>query len=239
MTDFEWVEDVSVDLVQHVGDDHSVLAAMLVSTQGPESLRMLGQETQEADYGRINFLMKGRHGSPFESNSMTFFVEAPIAVFREWQRHRVQSFNEESGRYTELKPRFYIPGPDRPLVQVGKPGHYEFVPGTDDQYLSTMAAIKSSCTQSYGFYQQMLDAGIAKEVARGVLPVYTMSSMYATMNARSAMAFLSLRTKELDSKFPSFPMYEIELAARKVEAAFGEIFPLTYRSFCENGRVCP
>ena len=73
--------------------------------------------------------MRDRHGSPFEHNSMTFYVQAPIFVFREFMRHRIASYNEESGRYRELRPVFYVPGPERKLTQIGKPGAYEFVDG--------------------------------------------------------------------------------------------------------------
>ena len=78
--------------------------------------------------------MRDRHGSPFEHNSMTFYVQAPIFVFREFMRHRIASYNEESGRYRELRPVFYVPGPERKLIQEGKPGAYVFVDGTPEQY---------------------------------------------------------------------------------------------------------
>ena len=74
--------------------------------------------------------MRDRHGSPFEHNSMTFFVRAPIFVWREHMRHRIASYNEESGRYRQLEPVFYVPDHRRPVVQVGKTGAYEFLAGT-------------------------------------------------------------------------------------------------------------
>jgi thymidylate synthase (FAD) len=209
---------------------------MLISTNGtvPEDW------DEDAKYGRINFLMKNRHGSPFEHNSFTFRVEAPIVVFREWHRHRIGwSYNEMSGRYTELPPDFYSPGPQRALVQQGKPGSYEFVPGDERQYQMVSHGMAASFEAAWRDYQYLLDHGIAKEVARGVLPVYTYSQMYATCNARSLMAFLSLRTKDDNSKFPSFPMYEIDVCARKMEAVFAMHMPLTHRAFEENGRVAP
>jgi thymidylate synthase (FAD) len=85
----------------------------------------------------------------------------------------------------------------------------------------------------------MLAAGIAREVARIVLPLSIYSSMYVTMNARSLMNFLSLRTKREGSHFPSFPQREIELAAEQMEAVFAELMPLTFAAFNENGRVAP
>lgn len=220
-----------------MGSDGSVLEAMLVSTQGSDALK---HEDSDSSYARINFLMKNRHGSPFEHNSMKFYIEAPIFVFREFHRHRIGwSYNEMSGRYKELEPVFYLPGTERPLIQEGKPGHYTFVPGTEQQTVSTFNQLAQSYKTAYDTYQNLLDQGIAKEVARVCLPVGIYSSMFATCNARSLMAFLSLRTKEEGSKFPSYPQYEIELVARRMEVEFAKLFPLTYKSFVENGRVCP
>ncbi|HUM87637.1 MAG TPA: FAD-dependent thymidylate synthase, partial [Actinomycetota bacterium] len=182
---------------------------------------------------------RDRHGSPFEHNSMTFFVSAPIFVFREFMRHRMASYNEESGRYRELNPVFYVPGPERKLVQQGKPGAYEFVDGDESQHEVVVAQTKAACEQAYAAYQAMLDAGIAREVARGVLPVATYSSMYVTMNARSLMNFLSLRTKRPDAAFPSFPQREIEMVADRMENYWAELMPLTHAAFENNGRVAP
>ena len=92
---------------------------------------------------------------------------------------------------------------------------------------------------AYAAYQRMLEAGIAREVARGVLPVATYSSMYVTLNARSLMNFLSLRTKRPDSHFPSFPQREIEMVADKMETAWAQLMPLTHAAFEANGRVAP
>ena len=150
-------------------------------------------EDEKRDKGLINYLMRDRHGSPFEHNSMTFYVQAPIFVFREFMRHRIASYNEESARYRELNPVFYVPAPDRNLIQVGKPGAYDFVPGTAEQAALTREATIHAVTVAYQEYERMLEAGIAREVARGVLPVATYSSMYVTMNARSLMNFLSLQ----------------------------------------------
>ena len=177
--------------------------------------------------------------SPFEHNSMTFFVSAPIFVFREFQRHRIASYNEESGRYRELRPVFYVPGPERKLVQEGKPGHYVFVDGTSEQHDVVVSATQESCRQAYAAYKQMLDVGIAREIARGVLPVATYSSMYVTVNARSLMNFLSLRTKREGSTFPSFPQREIEMVAEQMEAEWARLMPLTHAAFNAAGRVAP
>ena len=238
MADLEFRSDVTVELVRATAQDADVLFAARVSTKGEQSLEDVGGDAERSQ-GLINYLMRDRHGSPFEHNSMTFFVSAPIFVFREFMRHRMASYNEESGRYRELQPVFYVPGPERKLVQEGKPGAYDFVDGTAEQYETAVAQTKAACEQAYAAYQAMLAAGVAREVARGVLPVATYSSMYVTMNARSLMNFLSLRTKRPDAAFPSFPQREIEMVADRMEQFWTELMPLTHSAFERNGRVAP
>ncbi|MET7300852.1 FAD-dependent thymidylate synthase [Embleya sp. NPDC005575] len=231
--------DVTVELIKHSAADQDVLWAARVSTAGEKSLDELEKDASRSK-GLINFLMRDKHGSPFEHNSMTFFVSAPIFVFREFHRHRVGwSYNEESGRYRELQPVFYVPAEDRKLVQQGKPGAYVFVDGTPEQYKTVDSATRESYEAAYAGYQRMLEAGVAREVARTTLPVGLYSSMYATCNARSLMHFLGLRTKREDATFPSFPQREIEMVAEKMEAAWAELMPLTYAAFNTNGRVAP
>ena len=234
MLDITYRSDMTVELVDHMGDDASIVRAMMVSTQGADALEA------ESSYGRINFLMKNRHGTPFEHASMTFYMEMPIFVFREFHRHRIGwSYNEMSGRYKELPPTFYVPAPNRNLVQVGKAGAYEFVPGDSDQYNGAISTMQQVYGEAYYAYKQMLENGVAKEVARVVLPVGTYSAQFATCNPRSLMAFLSLRTKHENAKFPSFPQREIEMVAEEMETVFAGLFPMTWKAFCENGRVCP
>jgi thymidylate synthase (FAD) len=238
IADIRFRSDVTVELVRSSAEDADVLFAARVSTKGEHSLTDVGADPTRSK-GLINFLMRDRHGTPFEHNSMTFFISAPIFVFREFMRHRVFSYNEESGRYRKLEPVFYVPGPDRRLVQEGKPGHYEFFPGSAEQHKIVDEATRRSCEQAYAAYLEMLEAGVAREVARGVLPVATYSSMYTTCNARALMGFLSLRTKRDDSRFPSFPQREIEMVAEKMEAEWARLMPLTHAAFEEHGRVSP
>jgi thymidylate synthase (FAD) len=234
----EFRSDVTVELVRASARDADVLFAARVSTKGEQSLEDVDADPERSK-GLINFLMRDRHGSPFEHNSMTFYVRAPIFVFRELMRHRIASYNEESGRYRELRPVFYVPGPDRKLVQQGKPGHYQFVDGTPDQHKLVEEETRRLCTEAYAAYQRMLDAGVAREVARIVLPLTIYSSAYVTVNARSLMNILSLRTRRDDARFPSFPQREIEMVAEKMEAAWARLMPLTHAAFERNGRVAP
>jgi thymidylate synthase (FAD) len=231
--------EVTVELVKANAADSDVVWAARVSTAGEMSLEARDEDPQRSA-GLIRYLMRDRHGSPFEHTSMTFLVSAPIFVFREFMRHRVGwSYNEESGRYRQLDPVFYVPGPDRKLVQEGKAGQYTFVDGTEEQHKLAVEVIEDASRRAYDAYLELLDAGIAREVARGVLPVGTFSSMYASCNARSLMHFLGLRTRREDARFPSYPQREIEMVADEMEGHFARLMPITHAAFQANGRVAP
>ena len=230
--------DVTVELVKASAADSDVVFAARVSTQGERSKASVDADASESG-GLIRFLMRERHGSPFEHSVMTFYVSAPIFVWREHMRHRMTSYNEESGRYRVLEPVFYTPAPERNLVQVGKPGAYEFVPGTPEQHAEVTDAVRTATTEAYRQYTRMLDAGVAREVARTVLPLSIYSSAYVTMNARAMMNFLSLRRHTDDSRFPSYPQREIEMVAERYEEHWAGLMPLTHAAFVANGRVAP
>jgi thymidylate synthase (FAD) len=235
MNEIIFRSDVTVELIDSMGGDDAVVRSARVSTSSDS--RNVDMGTKEE--GLINYLMRDRHGSPFEHNAFTFFIEAPIFVFREFMRHRIASYNEESGRYKELSPVFYVPGDDRKIIQRGKPGAYVFEEGDYSQVKGVQAMTRLSSERSYEIYKKMLDDGVAREVARGVLPVNIYSSMYVTMNARALMNFLSLRTTREGTHFPSFPQREIEMVAEKMEEFFAEKMPTTYETFNKNGRVAP
>ena len=235
--DIQFSDDVVVELVKKSAGDAEVAYSARVSTEGQRSLVFSKHEDEIG--GLINFLMRERHGSPFEHSSFTFYVKAPIFVWREHMRHRIASYNEESGRYKVLEPEFYVPSRERKLVQVGKTGEYSFEEGTDAQYAVTMGSIMSSSRNAYQGYLNMLEVGVAKEVARMALPVNIYSSAYVTMNARALMNFLSLRQSAEGSHFPSYPQREIEMVAEKYEKFFATNMPLTYKAFVDNGRVAP
>lgn len=238
MSEVIFRSDVVARHRDHMGGDESIIEAMLVSSDKDQLVEEM-LEIPKTE-GRIRFLMRKKHGTPFEHNALKFYVEAPIFVFREWHRHRIGwSYNEQSGRYSELPPMFYIPPSNRPIKQVGKPGAYSYVMGTYDEYEWLARDIKSQAISQYMSYKMRLDRGVAKEVARMSLGVNIYSKMYATCNARSLMAFLSLRTNEPTATFPSTPMWEIEAAARLTEEAFKSLFPITYSAWVEFGRVAP
>lgn len=232
----EFRSDMTVKLVDAMASDPAVVQAARVSTLGEGAVE---QEGSDRDKGLINYLMRDRHGSPFEHAVFKFYIEAPIFVWREFMRHRIASYNEESGRYKELKPVFYVPDRERKLIQTGKPGAYVFEPGTEDQHYNVSTEFASISEAAYGSYQFMLQEGVAREVARMVLPLNIYSSAFVTMNARSLMNFLSLRTKVDGSTFPSFPQREIEMVAEEMEHHFLMKMPNTHTAFRQNGRVAP
>jgi thymidylate synthase (FAD) len=189
-------------------------------------------EMDEADAGLIRFLMRERHGTPFEHNAFRFHIRCPIFVAREWMRHRVGSFNEFSLRYAKATEDFYVPEPEDVRTQVGKPGAYTFE--TVDPELADEArdALREVYEHAYATYERLVDAGVAREVARSALPVGAYTEFYWTVNARSLMNFVSLRAAETAQR-------EIRRYAKAVERFLEEHMPVTHAAFIANGRVSP
>jgi len=211
-----------------------------VSVTRSAQVSVKGENKPDTDTPRlINYLMSARHGSPFEHATFTWFVKAPIFVFREFHRHRIASYNEMSGRYTELLPEFYLPAEKRPLYNVGTSARPEFAPAPADIFTLMEDTVADAYNAAWDSYQYLLRNGIANEVARIVLPVGIMSQMYVTMNARALMNFLSLRIDHPDSAVRSRPQYEIQLVAEKMEEDFKELMPHTWKAWHDNGRVAP
>lgn len=231
------MSEISVELVNTQASDLQIIRAARVSTVGDKAQG----EVNEEGYvdGLINYLMKSRHGSPFEHTHFTFMVHAPLFTIRHMMRHRMWSFNEESARYKELDSAFYVPDRSRALKQIGKPGHYQYVEGTEAEYRLIVDATTTAYTSAYAEYQRMLAAGVARELARVVLPVAVYSSVYASCNARSLMHFLSLRTNRQDATYVSHPQREVEVVAEAMEMEFARLMPLTHGAFERYGRVSP
>lgn len=237
-----FTSDVTVTQVQSMGGDHMVLAAMQVSTSAEAALALAIPGSEESSYGRINYLMKHRHGTPFEHGSLSLFVHAPVAVWWEWVRHRIgHSFNLESGRYSVLKPVFWIPRRTRPMTPARehKSARPRFDVVSDDVYLKTIRTMKRAYRIQWAAYQVMLAMGIANEVARTVLGFGIYYSGWVTVNPRSLMAFISLRTHNPEATYVSYPAAEINEAATQAERLLEAGWPLTYRAFVANGRVAP
>ena len=222
MTEIEFTSENKVELVQYMGGDDMVALAAWVSFNRDNEERL--KDTNRVE-GLINFLWENSHTSPFEHSVFTFAIETPIFVAREYMRHRAASYNEMSGRYTVMPHKFYLPDVTvRPLQQEGKAGNYYFVPGTYFQERLVDGEFRRVLTEVANSYEKMLNAGIAKEVARDILPLGTYTRFYVTMNARNLMHFLNLRTS-------NEALYEIREIAAGVEAIFAERMPLTYSAY--------
>jgi thymidylate synthase (FAD) len=222
----EVLDDGFVRLDGCLADDLSVVNAARVS------FGVRRERIEERDEGLVRFLMRDRHGSPFEHNSFRFHVRCPIFVAREWFRHRVGSFNEYSARYARMEPVFYLPAAEDVRSQVGKPGSYTFEPVGPVIATRTRDRMAESYRGAYAAYEAMLADGVAKEVARSVLPVGIYTEFYWTLNARSLMNFLSLRNAPTAQR-------EIQRYAEAVERFFAERMPVTHAAFVAQDRVAP
>ncbi|MBA2460286.1 MAG: FAD-dependent thymidylate synthase [Actinobacteria bacterium] len=151
------------------------------------------EQLDEADEGLIRFLMRDRHGTPFEHNAFRFHIRCPIFVAREWFRHRIGSFNEFSMRYAKATEDFYIPEPEDVRSQVGKPGSYSFEPVDPELAEHTREELQAVYDSAYATYTRLVEQGVARELARSVLPVGAYTEFYWTVNARALMNFVSLR----------------------------------------------
>jgi thymidylate synthase (FAD) len=186
----------------------------------------------ESDEGLIRFLMRERHGTPFEHNSFRFHVRAPLFVAREWFRHRVGSFNEFSMRYARATDDFYVPEPEDVRTQVGKPGSYSFETVDPEVAETTREELRAVYDAAYEAYERLVELGVARELARLVIPVGAYTEFYWTVNARSLMNFVSLRAAETAQR-------EIRRYADACERLFAERMPVTHAAFVALDRVAP
>ena len=215
-----------VRLDEAMADDLSVVNGARVSFARHKA------EMDDSDAGLIRFLMRERHGTPFEHNAFRFHIRAPIFVAREWFRHRVSSFNEFSMRYAKATDDFYVPEPEDVRTQVGKPGAYSFEPVSDEVAETTREELQQVYATAYATYERLVELGVARELARAVLPVGAYTEFYWTVNARALMNFLSLRNSENAQR-------EIRRYAEACERFFAERMPITYEAFVASGRVAP
>jgi thymidylate synthase (FAD) len=209
-----------------MADDLSVVNAARVSFARRK------EEMDESDEGLIRFLMRDRHGTPFEHNSFRFHIRCPIFVAREWFRHRVGSFNEFSMRYAKATDDFYVPAPDDVRTQTGKPGAYTFEPVDEELAEETREAMQEVYERAFATYERLVEAGVARELARSVLPVGAYTEFYWTVNARALMNFVSLRNAETAQR-------EIRKYAEAVETFLAAKMPVTHAAFVAADRIAP
>ena len=215
-----------VILDSSMADDLSVVNSARVS------FAKRSETLDQAAIGLINFLMRERHGTPFEHNSFRFHIKCPIFVAREWFRHRIGSFNEFSARYSEVPNEFFSPLLEDVRKQTGKPGSYTFEKMDLSDAERAKKIIEENNTSAYNSYLELLEMGVAKELARSVLPVSMYTQFYWTVNARALMNFLSLRTAES-------AQVDIRRYAKDVERIFESQMPITHEAWIKNGRIAP
>jgi thymidylate synthase (FAD) len=199
------------------------------TVNGGASVTALRNLLSIKDKGLLNFLMRERHTSPFELVQVELAVQLPIFVAREWMRHRTQSFNEMSARYTQMPRLFYVPAEIR--EQKGKPGAYYYEP-MSDRVMAVRARqrIEAMCNVAFDEYEYLMSEGVAKEQARLVLPVGTYTKMVVSANLLNWMRFLSLRNHE-------HAQYEIRVYAEAIEELLQQVAPVAMEKFVEHGRL--
>lgn len=205
-------------LVDFCGGDEMVVRAARIS-HGKEL------KGSEQDQRLISYMMRHRHGTPFEHSLFIFHVKAPIFVARQWFRHRIGSFNEISGRYVDYPEEFYVPIKMRAPDPKNKQGSVEAEFQNEKELLKTY---EDSISQSYQAYRKLVESGVAKEIARAVLPLALYTQFYWSVNPRSLMNFISLRVSD-EAQF------EIRQYAERITFFMKDKMPWTFRAFLEFG----
>ena len=211
-----------VRLVESMGSDLSIVRNARVSYDA----EWRAGDDDGKDAKLLNYLLKNKHTSPFESCVFTFDVKAPIFIFRQWHRHRTWSFNEISARYAELPEEFYVPD----VAQITTQSATNKQMRTDTQHPDAQehaTAIRNANRMSFAAYKDMIAAGVPRELARSVLPVGTYSHMFATVDLHNLFHFLKLRLH-------SHAQYEIRVYAEAMLELIEPIVPISTAAFREH-----
>ena len=228
------IADDAIAVLDHgfVRLDDAMASDLSVVNAARVSFARRKEEMDDSDAALVRFLMRDRHGTPFEHNAFRFHVRCPIFVAREWMRHRVGSFNEFSMRYARATDDFYVPAAEDVRTQVGKPGAYSFEPVDAELAERTREELQAVYETAYAAYGRLVEQGVARELARAVLPVGAYTEFYWTVNARSLMNFLSLRAAESAQR-------EIRRYAEACGRFLADLMPVTYDAFVAAGRTAP
>lgn len=211
-----------IRLVDFMGGDNRVVSSARVSF-GAVS------KGEEQDKRLIKYLLEHSHHTPFEHCYFQFHICCPIFVARQWMRHRWGSYNEVSARYTQVKDEFYIPSQFRGQDTKNKQGS---VPTSSLDQQALIKLYEDSVEASYAAYNKLIEAGVAREMARGVLPVCQYTQFYWSVNARSLLNFLSLRTDK-------HAQWEIRVYADAIAKIFQEKMPWSWAAFEDLSRKLP
>jgi|CXWL01.1.fsa_nt_gi thymidylate synthase (FAD) len=221
-----------IELIESWGSDERIVESARMSTN--KGFQGWGTKDTPGDEKLLCYLWEHKHATPFEMAGATFEVQAPLIVFREWHRHRTQSYNELSARYTPMPDRNYLPSMDR-LMQNASGSNKQAGTVPDAAQLTGDAAARwlEGLCQHYldaeTLYQEGLKAGVPKELARLVIPVGRYSRMRASANLRNWLGFLTLR---LDPH----AQYEIRVYAQALSGLLRDKFPRTMQLFEETSK---
>lgn len=230
MTEPTFRSSMTVELIDSMGTEESIVRAARVSTTGADS------RGAAANTGLLKRLYADGHGTPFESCVLSFYFEVPIFVSRQIVKHRLSSINEVSGRYSELEGVFHVNALDRKIVQVGKTADYEFEYGSIEHTARSVKRSKKVARVAWETYLEDLEDGTSKEVARKVLPVSTYTQMYMTANLRSWLNFIQLRVDwGEDATKRSHAQYEVERVGAQVSHIIRNLYPTVWESFVAAG----
>lgn len=205
-----------IELVDHMGNEKDVCRSARVSHAKDEE-----ETTPAKDANLIRYLLNMGHWSPFEHVSMTWYVGAPIFVTRQWMRHKSWSFNEVSGRYSELPDAYYLPEKFRGQDPGNKQGSIE---GSSHEWMMARDEMEQAMWHGAYAYQQALRTGVAKEVARMCLPLSTYTRLYASCTLRSLLHFLK------DRCAPEAQL-EIRLYAEAMREMASRLWPETISNY--------
>jgi thymidylate synthase (FAD) len=242
MTEIQFKSTIDVEVIQQCGSDEIIARAAWVLPKDATLTPQGTPITPEAVEKVLKFMIDKRHGTPFEHGFLTVRVNAPIKVWREWHRHRIgHSYNEESGRYKQLAPVFWIPPIERPMLRPEgfRSMNPKFELVTPEEYDQIVVEMTHAYAETYNRYVKLLDMGVDRGLARDVLGVGIFSACWVSCNPRSIMSFLELRTNCPEAKRPSKPLWEIDNAARQLETIFARYWPITHKLWNENGRMAP
>lgn len=208
-----------VRYIDHMGTDARILEAARVSYKSKG-------KGEEADKKLLTYLWKNRHTSPFEMCKLTLNIKMPIFIMRQYVRHRMQNLNEVSARYTELPNEFYLPTEWRAQDTKNKQGSVAQKFTQEQEKLFTLKLL-NHCEESYALYQWMIGEGVAREMARMVLPVNIYTEIYTCWDLKNLLHFVSLRDD-------SHAQLEIQQYGKAIKEILTDLFPWTMEAYESN-----
>ena len=210
----------SIRLLDSMGDDFRVLDAARVSHGNSDS----AERTYAGNLRLLKYLLKNHHTSPFEHVQFNFLVECPIFIARQWMRHRTWSFNEVSARYTEVDERYYSPTAFRSQAEKNKQASGANL--DDAEEAIAQGVYVDAMDTAFIYYKTLLDQGVAREMARMVLPVATITSFYASVDLHNLLKFIELRDHEHAQE-------EIRVYAQAIRNLIHHVVPWTMSAWEE------